>query len=259
MGITRMLMGAIERRLVGGAQMFDYTGIENKLSLTSAGDGTEVQGYAKIMPGYTYEQYVRNLKGVPYAQDIETETWCTICPDQCNEKILRKCPAIQAKIQLTNIKAQGITQLEWDNRFGPKPWYTQWWGILLICLGIILCGGCCVAAVIMSKQKNKKKRDVDNRVFESGMSTDTQGTYDTHGTQESQDLLEQELLEPDAPDGFDIGGIHDVGDNRLPFPEAGLPNTGQLPFPDAGVSHEHNWANQQVKRQYDMNMRNIRR
>lgn len=132
--------------------------------------------------------------------------------------------SITGKIMLTSIKGQGLTQIQWDERFGPKPWYSQWWGILLICLGIVLCGGCCVAAVVMSRRKKVKKGVQPQEAFQSGMSTDTVGTQETE-----EDLLTQELLEPGAPDGYEIGGIHDVGDNRLPFPEAGLPNAGSLP------------------------------
>jgi len=237
-----MVMEAIGRRL-GAAEIWDEAGVKNQVSMIESGPGTQVSGYAKIEPGSSFSQYEHNLKGTKYAKQIIRETWCAVCSDQCGKavpEVLSSCPAISGPLQLTNIKAIGFTQEMWDNKFGVKPWYSQWWGILLICLAIVLCAGGVVAGVMYSRRGGKKKRSaappMESSVMDSQMTTDTQ---------ESQDLLVQELLNEEGPDGREIGGTHDIGDQRLPFPEAGLPNAGVLPFPEAGTKADHTWANQQ--------------
>lgn len=245
-----------DRRLQQKVIMYNYAGEEGKLSLTGL-QVTEVNGYAKVMSGGSYGQYEHNLKAVKYQQDISAETWCVLCPTQCHATAapqvdLVKCPAIKGNITLSNIKAYPISQAEWDRRFGAPPWYTQWWGILLIALAVVMCGGCLVG-MFMYSRRTRTKRSVDQSAFESGM---TSGTMDS---QQSEDLLEQELLHPGDPDGYAIGGLHDVGDQRLPFPEAGLPNSQQLPFPEAGLGQEHAWANQQAQMSAGMAARQIRR
>merc|ERR1712232_1094884 len=138
--LTRMVMEKIGRRLES-AQIWDESGFEDQVSMTQAGSGTAVSGYAKVVSGSSFSQYQTNLNGEKYASDIASATWCAVCPSQCNAitpQVTAECPAITGPIVLSNIKGVGITQETWDNRFGAKPWYSQWWGILLICLAIVL-------------------------------------------------------------------------------------------------------------------------
>jgi len=249
----RRLADTLSRLLMGTkpASEMIFSEAEGRAGRTSVsgGVGTRVDAWAKVIPGSSYPEYWKNLNSAPYTWDISNETWCILCPLQCKVQYpqvdLMTCPAIKGNITLTGIKAWPMTQGQWDARYNNTPWYTSWWGILLLALLVVYCCGALVMGYIMMNKKKQGKRSVDTSVFDSQAS----GMSSQYSNDESEAMLEpldQELLHPDEPDGREIGGLHDVGDNRLPFPEAGLPNAQQMPFPEAGFGHEHAWANQQA-------------
>jgi hypothetical protein len=246
----RRLADTLSRLLMGTAPASEiiFSEAEGRAGRTSVsgGVGTRVDAWAKIIPGSSYAGYLKNLNSGKYMWDISNETWCILCPAQCKVQSpqvdLFTCPAIKGNITLSSIKAWPMSQAQWDARYNSNPWYTTWWGILLLALLVVYCCGALVMGYMMKNRRSKGKRSVDTRVFDSGMSSQ----YSQESEAMVEDPLDQELLHPDEPDGREIGGIHDVGDSRLPFPEAGLPNAQQMPFPEAGFGHEHTWANQQV-------------
>jgi hypothetical protein len=103
-----------------------------------------------------------------------------------------------------------------------ESWFSRWWPFLLA-LALVLCGICIICGVWRSSRSKKSDRSAD---------------LETDRSMDNFPDVEDSLLHP-PDDGLPTGGVHDVGDQHLPFPEAGLPNMHQVPFPEAGLPKTH--------------------
>eukprot|EP00928_Gymnodinium_smaydae_P099451 TRINITY_DN948_c0_g2_i1.p1 TRINITY_DN948_c0_g2~~TRINITY_DN948_c0_g2_i1.p1 ORF type:complete len:823 (-),score=129.79 TRINITY_DN948_c0_g2_i1:219-2624(-) len=177
--------------------------------------------------GHSVVGYQQKIMTDSWKQDIMLKTMDVLNPGGALGSVATPMNALKGWPYVNGLSVIGRSQAEIDELFGGNFWTEYGW---LLGLLLLLCCLCAIAAFFCLRGRKGPRTGPDaEHEFATASSVEPK----------IEDDLVEELLNPGLEDDLPAGGVHDVGDSRLPFPEAGLPNRSHLPFPDAGLPQEH--------------------